>query len=464
MIRLLWFLMVGITLLLFPPNLTARTYYVALSGDDASNGLAAAHEGGLSGPFKTIGRGVRALNAGDTLYVRSGVYHEQVVVSASGSQSLPILIASFPEEWAVVDGRDTLPASTWGTLFQVTGSNVIIRDMEVRNSKWIGVEITGSYSQALNIHSHHHMEHGLLLRADYTLAARCKIWWNAKRNESGLAYPKGGWATGISAGRYSRHATIRDCIVWNNWGEGVSTFESENTTIEDNVVYDNQTNIYISDTINTLCQRNLVYSTPNNPLTKSYGRQTGIMMGDELYKPASANNTIVNNVVAGNKHNFYWWQGTNGGGLVNTRIAHNTFVNSVDTANLEISAGSHSGTLVANNILLQEGTLPAAVIPSSAGLSFAGNLLSKSSAVAALNASAVVANPGLSKHGEMIPGSLTAAYFRLTAASPARDAAVALDFVREDFFRSARGVRPDIGAHEYTDGGTMQPPTNLRLR
>ena len=63
-----------------------------------------------------------------------------------------------------------------------------------------------------------------------------------------------------------------------------------------------------------LCQGNLVYMSPDNTYTKGYGAHVGIMMGDEVYKPASANITVINNIAYGNKRNFFWWQGTRAGG------------------------------------------------------------------------------------------------------------------------------------------------------
>src|SRR5262249_45232346 len=47
---------------------TGNTYYVATNGNDSNPGT-------ISQPFRTIKKGIGILNAGDTLYIRSGTYN-----------------------------------------------------------------------------------------------------------------------------------------------------------------------------------------------------------------------------------------------------------------------------------------------------------------------------------------------------------------------------------------------------
>ena len=49
----------------------AATYYVATTGSDANSGTKAS-------PFRTINRSVKALVSGDTLFINSGVYAEEL--------------------------------------------------------------------------------------------------------------------------------------------------------------------------------------------------------------------------------------------------------------------------------------------------------------------------------------------------------------------------------------------------
>lgn len=69
----------------------------AIKGSDAADGSRAS-------PWKTLGHAVGRLRAGETLYLRAGVYYEHVVVSLRGTAERPITIRSFPGELAVLDG------------------------------------------------------------------------------------------------------------------------------------------------------------------------------------------------------------------------------------------------------------------------------------------------------------------------------------------------------------------------
>ena len=62
--------------------LQGATYYVSPSGSDAAAGT-------QDQPFATIQVAVSHLNPGDTLYVRTGSYHEMVTVNQSGTAAAP---------------------------------------------------------------------------------------------------------------------------------------------------------------------------------------------------------------------------------------------------------------------------------------------------------------------------------------------------------------------------------------
>ena len=71
-------------------------YYVSVGGSDAGAGT-------QREPFGTLGQAMRVLRAGDTLWVRGGVYEENVEVStaggyASGEAGRPIVVRSYPGE------------------------------------------------------------------------------------------------------------------------------------------------------------------------------------------------------------------------------------------------------------------------------------------------------------------------------------------------------------------------------
>src|SRR5262245_1054959 len=89
---------------LSPCIATATTYYVATTGSDAN-------PGSQSQPFRTIDRGVSALQAGDTLYIRGGTYnpgrfgkHASVPLPSGTSWSNAVTIAGYPGETAIMHG------------------------------------------------------------------------------------------------------------------------------------------------------------------------------------------------------------------------------------------------------------------------------------------------------------------------------------------------------------------------
>ena len=71
-------------------------------------------------PWKTLRHALRQLQAGDTLYLRGGMYYETVSLTRSGTAEAPITISSYPGELAVLDGglREFAeqPATSWQPL------------------------------------------------------------------------------------------------------------------------------------------------------------------------------------------------------------------------------------------------------------------------------------------------------------------------------------------------------------
>ena len=332
-------------------------------------------------------------------------------------------------------------------MLELAGNWIVVSGFEVRNSKYFGIELSGQHNVVDNVFSHHSKETGILLRGDYSTAQNSRIWRSALSNEYG-AKAGGGWASGLSAARDSvdgktDYAVMRNNISWENWGEGVSSFEANGTLIDGNISHDNYAaNIYISDTTNALCQGNLVYMTPGNYVNS--GSRVGIEMGDEVYRPRSANNTVINNIAYGNRRNFFWWQGDQGGFLVNVLIANNTFVNSTTEAGVVINKGSgqHNARFI-DNIVVQEGSLPVAVFD--APLTVKNNLWSKTPS-GGIKEGDIVADPRLAKTGSVY----AADWYRLLDGSPAIDKAIPLAEVTRDYAGAPRprGPAPDLGAFE----------------
>lgn len=438
----------------------AASYYVSVAGNDNNTGT-------LTEPVRTIMKGISKLKAGDILYVRGGTYVESIYVGQSGTQDQPVTIAAYPGEQPVIDGEDKLPSIDGGDLVLIVGDYVHFKGFEVRNSNIAGtrlggggVMLEGEHTLASHLKVHHIWEHGIIAKGNYSVVEYCQVWQCAYSNSKKPGSPAAGyWSTGISAARspvggITRNAVLRGNISYNNWGEGISSFEADGTLIEDNVSYDNwSVNLYVSDTRNALVQRNIVYNTPNNVV----GQRRPLTLGDELAsKPRSANNTVINNFLYNCDFWAFWSTGVPGSGLDNVLIAHNTIVN----GQLEIGASPedqavNKSAVVCNNIFYSEQGNPWEIMGPLNNITFSNNLWSLLPPQGLRGSGDLTGDPRIARQGSVAPGGLKADYFRLLSDSPAIDQGIVVAGAETDFFGKTRDARPDIGGHEY------QVPTGM---
>jgi parallel beta-helix repeat protein len=434
----------------------AATYYVAATGGSDSN------SGSINDPFATINRGIRAANAGDTVYLRDGTYHAAVYIgpSAGGTSGNPVVISGYPGETAIVDGQDTLPggsypAHLYDPLFLVEASYVTLQDLTIQNSTGMGLKVRGSYNLIQRIKSHGNGENGILLTTgSYNTVQDSTLYNNCKWHVNGQDTPDGFYASGLSSARGgASHNTIRRNSVSLTWGEGISSFESTDDTFEDNVAYDNWQNIYISDTSNTLVQRNLAYCTDGNPM-QSLTQQHGFMLDDEISSPPSGYNTLINNLAYGCTGAF----AAGSKQLNNVLIANNTFAqansgNSAAATFIVWSNGAAVNSRIENNVIYQGDSRPV-FSGSGRGIVWANNVWSKAPAPSAMGTGSVVADPLLAQGDPAGPGTLTYEWFALQAGSPAIGIALSPPEVVEDYTKALRDANPDAGGLEY---GAVSP-------
>ena len=435
------------------PSLASATdYYVSPSGNDINSGS-------LNSPLRTIRKGVTKLKAGDILYVRTGTYVEKVDVSVSGTSGSHITISAYPGEHPVIDGGTTLPVGDFSSLVRVYGNYINFSGFEIKN-----VNITGTYRSGYGVVAtglnctlsyltvHDAWGGGILIEGDYSIVEYCTVYDAALSNSKNPGTD--GWGTGISACRdqvdgITDFAILRHNISHDNWGEGISCFESRGTIMEDNISYDNWSyNFYVSDTQDALIQRNLVYQT--KAMAGAIYGSAGIVLTDELHIPASQNNTVINNLVYGCSRNFVT------GIYKDFLIANNTFVNATTYSCVDFWNDTDGGgdfTFV-NNISIQEGAVTIATINGGGSLDASvirnHNLWSKTPVSGVSGAGDIIGDPLLSKPGSTEAGKLIAGYFKLLNNSPAINKGTYISKVTNDFFGNPRDAAPDIGAHEYT--------------
>ncbi|QDU88571.1 Bacterial alpha-L-rhamnosidase [Pirellulimonas nuda] len=113
----------------------AATVYVAPWGDDANPGA-------FDQPKRNAQIALNALQPGDTLYFREGLYslNGPLTLSKSGSPDNWITIASAPGETAVLDGA--LSARDDDSILEVRGQNYVkIENLRLQNSKDQGISV-----------------------------------------------------------------------------------------------------------------------------------------------------------------------------------------------------------------------------------------------------------------------------------------------------------------------------------
>jgi hypothetical protein len=428
------------TILSFPALSQAATYYSSNNGSGSTC---------TSATPCTYSSGISKLASGDSLVLLPGTYN----VSAFSISKSNVTIGGDGSGEVIFYGGYTNYGTrvTYNALVTLSGSNTKLHDITVANSPGEGIEMTGANSQLINVYVHHSGENGIIIKANYGLCDGCRAWSNAMSNQGGTQSV--GWGTGISACRHPQHATIRNSVAWDNWGEGLSTFEAEYTTIENSISYNNwSVNMYLSDTTNTIARGNIIYMAGN---TMTNGTKAGLAMGDEVSNPSSANNTVVNNFIYGGNHALWIWDNHQ----QNTVISNNTFVNATGGTTVEMDGGTNN--FFRNNIIIQDDSR--SISGGTSGFTLSNNIWSKS--YSGKGTTDVVGNPQLARTGSVSAGTLTGDWFKLTSASSlAIDKAVADPAVTVDFFQTARpvGSAPDIGGHEYvyTSSSPTSAPTN----
>ena len=116
-----------------------RMWFVSPTGNDANPGT-------IGAPFRTIQRGVDEVanvGLGGTVYVREGIYAEQVVIAASGTPAAEVILRNYPGEAPRIDGTGV--TYTWGGLIQVfEHDHIIIQGFEIHNSPIAGIRVAHS--------------------------------------------------------------------------------------------------------------------------------------------------------------------------------------------------------------------------------------------------------------------------------------------------------------------------------
>ncbi len=388
----------------------AATYYVATTGSDGNPGTE-------KQPWRTIAYSVNSIVAGDTVYVKGGVYNEGTIrFRRSGTKSAPIKLLNAPGESPVIHCID--PKQIHRIILQHESGDrfpigwITIEGFEIRNC-WEGIK-------GYNIHDstfrgnwiHNNLNQGFLGSGTRVVFDRNRV------NHNG-PFSKNPASTKV-------HGLYANGTAW---------------TITNNLFYDN-----------------LGYGIQLNGASGSI-YDSSKHAGPEF--AVSHNWVIANNTIAYNVYRagmVIWGSTCN-----NARIENNIFYkNSVKLGSsavqgIDFASTGCTGLEIRNNLFYASGAGGTRAISSTPteGVHYtqSDNLIN-------------VSAPAFVNAGAALPPSPN---FALTAQSPAIDAGRSLDITKIAIDGTARpqGRAYDIGAYEYTaDGNNQSPdaPTALRVR
>jgi hypothetical protein len=121
-----------------PTPVSSKTYFVAKNGNDYNPGTE-------QQPWRTIMKAADTLVAGETVYVKNGIYNEKINVKNSGNPENYITFSVYPGDNVTIDGMG-IPVLVWDGLVQIHGSSYInISGFRIINSMFMGVVVTSDY-------------------------------------------------------------------------------------------------------------------------------------------------------------------------------------------------------------------------------------------------------------------------------------------------------------------------------
>jgi len=118
--------------MLFHATAVSKSYYVSVIGNDTNTGT-------IDAPFKTITKGINSMAAGDTLFLREGVYalSTTISISKSGTSTSRYHIRKYQNERVVLD----FSAQTSSDGLKLNGQYWHVYGIEIKKSAHNGIAI-----------------------------------------------------------------------------------------------------------------------------------------------------------------------------------------------------------------------------------------------------------------------------------------------------------------------------------
>jgi len=249
----------------------ANGKFVAPWGNDANPGT-------VEKPFRTVQKAADVVQAGKTVYIRDGTYHERVIIKSSGSATAGyVTFRNYPGETAILDGQKNLPVDgdSWKGLLNVYQNDYIrFQGLMLRNSHRYGIYVSSSVDH-LEIDNNivEYSDHGGIVIGPYNgYATNVIVSHNTVRYNNDIGLTAGNEAITIRA---VDTFEVSYNNVHDNKEEGIDLKGgATNGKVHHNHVHHNNgPNIYV-DSANTID----IY---NNEVHHDTGNKAGIMLGVE---------------------------------------------------------------------------------------------------------------------------------------------------------------------------------------
>lgn len=423
---------------------TGNTIYVSTTGDNRNSGS-------QSQPLRSIQRAIDIAQAGDTIYVRGGTYHEALLITKSGTAQRPLRLYAFPGELPVLDGRYNLPTGATGGCSNVAPKHCFVYQplVSFRGSHWefSGFKIIRSQGRGIGVSSRpgtktrnilidsclvdNVRSSGIhVLNSAHVTVQRCSVASAGNFATHARSAQELNWPVIVNVVG-SDHVTLRKNKIHENWGEGAAAGRnSTHVTIEDNVIFDNYAlQVYVQRSQDILVQRNLVYHTNAAQFRRGGNPSSCIVVNNENgFSGSLVTNRVkvMNNITTGCGQGIAIW-GNSGTAIrtSNVEISHNIAANAVrNTTSAPVGILVNPKTQlqnvkVHNNIVLQNEGHPV-YLPSSDHVRVNNNIWSTSPKAGGRGSNNRVADPQLKDPYQTLrPNQVQVDWFKPKNSSPA---------------------------------------------
>jgi parallel beta-helix repeat protein len=397
----------------------AATYYVSRSGSDASS---CAQAQSASTPKQTIKAGISCLAAGDTLFVRAGIYPEGLTGNGFPSGTSwwnTVRIANYPGETVWLQPSGSMNAVIW-----------LDANIQYVEFDGINVDATNTRSMAVwfstnNGNNPHHIRFqnaeviagvtgggGAIMLGNHTTigATGSHEILNVAIHGGGVSGSCGWMCASYGVYISGPNNRVENCDIYDTSGAAIQIYNSSGDPADNNIIRNNRLHDIRRSGEPTQVW-GVIVAGNRNQIYNNLIYNVGVGdYGDGIFVYYGSGNQIYNNTTYNNR-----------------RSGINLYTNASGTEvknNISYASGSNffdggTGTAQSNNLF---GTNPNFVDPATNN-------------------------------------------FQLQAGSPAIDAGTSLPVVTIDFAGHVRpqGGAPDIGAYEYGQVQTPSPPSNLRI-